>query len=1287
MKFKIYLIIYGLFLSITLFSQKGKDGARTVTAANTKYNEFTTLSTNAAVGNATINVAASGLNTNSRFSGSLSPGDLIMIIQMQGALIKLIPTPVWAPDSTYGNIYSYGTCGNYEFAEVKSVISATQIELNCGLTYPYSASGKTQIIRVPRLSSLNVTSTGTLTTDAWNGSSGGVLAVEVDGNTTVNSGGSISANALGFRGGVAVANAGTGNGNFVTKNPNDGAEKGEGIGSDRLINSAATNDTLGKQCKGAPANGGGGGNANNCGGGGGGNAGNLSIYYGLGVPNTTYSTAFNLEYAGRASIISSGGGKGGYGTSTVNGNPNTNSPNNPFWGSFERPKYGGYGGRPLDYSTGKIYMGGGGGAGHKSANQSNGTNASSGGAGGGIIYLLNYGTISGTGTITANGANGVNSFGNATISNPTQGIDGAGGAGAGGTIILKSNGTISGITANASGGTGGNQVISGASTNEGQGPGGGGSGGYIAGNGSSFTQNVNGGTNGVTNALAFTTAFPMNGATSGNTGLSGQLIPTYTFSVAATSQTICSNQSATLSATNTDPGATTQWYNAATGGNAVATGSMYVTPVYPVAGTYTVYAGSCPGIYRVPVTITVNAGLLISVNNPTVCPGQSVVLTPTSSATSYSWSTTQTTNTISVSPATTTVYTVTGTNGSCNGTQTATVTIGSGIGISVSSATICNGTSTVISASGATTYTWNTGAHTNTLSVNPGSTTIYTVNGSIGSCTGTATSTVSVNAIPTLTLNSNPVSICPGQTATLTATGANTYTWTTGFSTSTISVSPAVSTSYSVTGTSTAGCVSAATGINLTVNSGPTVTVNSPTICAGQSATLSATGSATSYSWSTTQTTSTISVSPATTTVYTVTGTTAGCSSSQTATVNIGAAFSISVNDATICPGQSVVLTPTSSATSYTWNTTQTTNTISVSPAVTTVYAVTGSSGICSGIGTATVTVGAVPNVSATSATICAGQSATLTASGATSYTWNTGETTSVINPSPSVTTNYTVSGANSSGCSNSFVTTVNVSPSANLMVSATNASGCIPSSNCISFTNTSVATNTTITYTFGDGTTSNSTNPTHCYTSVGSYTVSATMTDLSSGCSSSYVFPSPITISDKPVALFSIQEGTLVPIGTDVHITNNSTNAITYNWNICGISANTKDISVPLSDTGTCCIILTASNAGCSDQTSQCIKINDETSISIPNVFTPNNDTKNDLFKINTKGVKTLNCIIFDRWGLKMFEWEGVNGSWDGKTKTGAPAPDGSYYYIVTYTDFKDTSKTEKGFLSLFRN
>jgi len=180
------------------------------------------------------------------------------------------------------------------------------------------------------------------------------------------------------------------------------------------------------------------------------------------------------------------------------------------------------------------------------------------------------------------------------------------------------------------------------------------------------------------------------------------------------------------------------------------------------------------------------------------------------------------------------------------------------------SSTICQGSSTVISASGATTYTWtpsgslsaSTGA---SVTASPTVTTTYTVTGKVGGCTGTQTVVVTVNPSPTMTVtNSNP-NLCSGtggtSTLTITSGSGTSYTWgpagslsaTTGTS---VVATPGSTTTYTVTATGADGCTSIKT-LTVTVTTAPTVTVStsSATICAGTGASITA-GGATTYSWS-----------------------------------------------------------------------------------------------------------------------------------------------------------------------------------------------------------------------------------------------------------------------------------------------------------------------------------------------------------------------------------------------------------------------------------------------------
>lgn len=901
------------------YAQRQKDGNKVINAANTIVNEYTTLSADAAAGATTISVASSNLNANGRFSAALAPGDLIMIIQMQGASSagsSSIEFPAgsgdfygFPNDNTWGQVSGYNNCGNYEFCEVNTVPSGTSITIDCGLQHSYTAVGRVQVIRVPRYNSLTINSPGVLTCPAWATGgifTGGVVAVEVYGPTTIAAGASINANGLGFRGGSTAGDnvSGLGGGQVSRTNNSEGSEKGEGI----MGYQADYNVIGGRYCRGAAGNAGGGGDAHNAGGGGGANSGSLVGWDGLGIPDNTgagWSTAWDLEGGSFSTHTSPGGGRGGYSFSASNQNALTLAPK-PFqgagsnaWGGDYRENNGGWGGRPLDYSTGRLFLGGGGGAGDQDNNC-----AGAGGKGGGLIYVLSYNTISGAGTITANGANGSNT--GSTFS--SVGIDGAGGAGGGGTIVLNTSSAVTGITASANGGNGGNQVET-PGTNEAEGPGGGGGGGYIALTSGGITMTANGGANGTTNSSALT-EFTPNGATKGDVGFTGQPITKDTIS--ALNVSICSGNTATLTATLTGTiPATITWYSASTGGVVLGTGSTYTTPVLATTTTY--YVGFCPGSYRIPVVVTVTPGLSISVNSPSICSGQTANLTATG-GTTYTWTSGATstgTNTASASPTSTTTYTVTGTSGTCSGTATATVTVNSLPVVTVTSPTICAGQTASLTASGATSYTWSAGATstgTNTADVTPPvGTSSYTVTGTASGCTNTAVSTVTVNALPSISVNSP--TICNGQTANLTASGGSSYTWSAGATstgTNTADASPTTTTTYTVTGTAS-GCSNTASA-TVTVTPLPTISVTSPTICAGQTASLSASGG-TSYSWSagaTSTGTNTADASPTSTTTYTVTGTSSGCSNTAVSTVTVNPLPDATIASVTpVCSGAS----------------------------------------------------------------------------------------------------------------------------------------------------------------------------------------------------------------------------------------------------------------------------------------------------------------------------------------------------------------------------------------------
>ena len=494
-------------------------------------------------------------------------------------------------------------------------------------------------------------------------------------------------------------------------------------------------------------------------------------------------------------------------------------------------------------------------------------------------------------------------------------------------------------------------------------------------------------------------------------------VPVASFTTSASTTCIGQTVNLTDNSTNTP----TSWSWTMAGGTPATSTLQNPTVSFSTSGTHTVTlistnaAGSSAST---STTITVNPLPPVAATSQTICNGSPATITG-SGATTYSWSSGPTTASITVSPATTTTYTVTGTSGGCSKTATSIVTVNPLPPVAATSQTICNGSPATITGSGATTYSWSSGPTTASITVSPATTTTYTVTGTSGGCSKTATSIVTVNPLPPVAATSQ--TICNGSPATITGSGATTYSWSSGPTTASITVSPATTTTYTVTGTS-GGCSKTATSI-VTVNPLPSVAATSQTICNGSPATITGSG-ATTYSWSSGPTTASITVSPTTTTSYTVTGTASGCTNSAISTITVNPLPSVAATSQTICNGSPASITG-SGATTYSWSSGPTTASITVSPATTTSYTVTGTSGGCSKTATSTVTVNPLPTITATSVTICAGQPATITGSGALTYLWNTGATTASLTVSPATTTTYTITGTDINSCSDTATATV----------------------------------------------------------------------------------------------------------------------------------------------------------------------------------------------------------------------------------------------------------------------
>lgn len=833
---RITTLVCACSFSTLLFSQRAKDGNNTVTAANSVVNTYTNVTANATAGATSVTVANNAL-TGGVFGGSLAQGDLVMIIQMQGASLAINSDPSngnWGANyhytipvsypsgnyfeygNTFGAVSNYNNAGNFEVREVLSITGSTTITFTCGLEQSYTAAGHVQVVRIPRFADLTVNTGASIVASAWNGTTGGVVAAEVNGNLTLNANSFIDASALGFRGGVAQGTSITGSSSVHT---NGGGNGNAYMGSDQVQNGGAKGEGIGgftteygtyysTYGTGAMANGGGGGGVQNAGGGGGGNVG-VGTHTGRGIPTPGYAAFWNLEFAGYSASVSPGGGRGGYALSQNDQNEAVVGPNQAGWGGDTRKENGGYGGQTLTSSPTRMFMGGGGGAGGQDSGQ-----GGSGGRGGGIVFLTVYGNISGTGTIRSNGQNGTNSnpLGQTPGLGQRRGNDGAGGGGAGGYVFIKNmNPVPASITINANGGEGGDQDLRiGAfgGNPEAGGPGAGGSGGGIAITAGSPTQTVTGGTSGILMENGGTHSqipnFPPNGATNGGAGLSS--LPTQLFDLTASNQSLCSNQSTTLTATvtGTQPaGSTIGWYTAPFGGLPVATGLTFNTPV--ISSTTTYYVGLCPGTFRVPVTITIGASPSINgtaVIQDATCstPGSITGLSASGGATPYTfdWNGTVTPS-ADLTNATAGSYTLTVTDNAGCSSQSGPYTINGVAGptIDVTNMVIADencgsgdGSITGITASGVATltYSWSNGAGNavNATNLSAGNYTLTVTDGN-GCISQSGPHTVSNLGGPTVDVSGMTINdeLCNGTLGSITGitasgTGTLSFSWDNG---------------------------------------------------------------------------------------------------------------------------------------------------------------------------------------------------------------------------------------------------------------------------------------------------------------------------------------------------------------------------------------------------------------------------------------------------------------------------------------------------------------------------
>jgi len=132
----------------------------------------------------------------------------------------------------------------------------------------------------------------------------------------------------------------------------------------------------------------------------------------------------------------------------------------------------------------------------------------------------------------------------------------------------------------------------------------------------------------------------------------------------------------------------------------------------------------------------------------------------------------------------------------------------------------------------------------------------------------------------------------------------------------------------------------------------------------------------------------------------------------------------------------------------------------------------------------------------------------------------------------------------------------------------------------------------------------------------------------------------------------------------------------------------NTVNPSVTYTASGNYSVVLIAKKGTCIDSAVRVIFVDVPSKMEIPNVFTPNGDKVNDIFRLIASNLKEIDITIFDRWGNKVYEVSSTTGNfaWDGKNQSGKECAAGVYFYVIKASGKDGQDYDTKGNVSLFR-
>lgn len=713
--------------------------------------------------------------------------------------------------------------------------------------------------------------------------------------------------------------------------------------------------------------------------------------------------------------------------------------------------------------------------------------------------------------------------------------------------------------------------------------------------------------------------------------------------VTVNSPSICAGQTANLTANGA---ASYVWSAGATStGPNTADASPMTTTSYTVTGT----TAGCTG--TAVATVSVNPlPVPTSTNNSPVCTG-GIINIGSSGGGTYSWtgpaSFSSTLQNPNITPAALThsgMYIVTVNLAGCTATAQTNVTVFTPTATAANTGPYCAGATVQLSSSAGAGYTWSGPGFSSSVQ-NPNipnaqatASGVYTVVINLGSCTANATTSVTVNALPT-PLASNNTPICIQNPINFTGGGGTNYVWAgPGFSSTQQSPTIPVSAmthngTYTLTVTDANNCTNTITTL-VTINAQPIVSASGATVCQTANTGIISSGG-TTYSW---------------------TGPGGYTSSLQNPTfpnavpANSGV-YTVLITDANTCTNTAVA-------------------NLLVHPSP-------------------------VPNIT-TNSPICIDHVLSLNGTGGIIYSWSgpngffsSAQSPTIMANTTGYTGTYGLTVTDANGCTASTTASAVVNPIPNINITADKINACPPLCSQFSFNSTSAV--QSFEWSLGNGVSGTGNTAQTCYNTQGTYTINAVVNDIY-GCNNSTTFT--VEVYPKPIADFNFAPIKPIEMIEEVTFTDASHNAViaTWNWYFMNTAQYTSVQQNPTfmyEHAGEYPVaLIVKSDKGCLDTIIQKIVVGEDYGIYVPNAFTPNADGFNDVFQPKGFGIVKYELNIFDRWGEKVFHTkvfeEGWNGTFQGRNNK--IIEEGTYTWLINLTNVYGKSHELKGHVTLIR-